>query len=81
MIKIRREGKSIDIPELSEEDLKKYEVFGKAKGADLNHCVYLGARHGKNFFERVAGYRASDPTKEDVVKGMKICVTFYAKKT
>jgi len=80
MIKIHRDDREVDIPELAKEALKDYEVLGTALGADKYHCVYLGANYGKDFWKRVAGYWEQPASEEEVKKGFAVSVTFYSKK-
>lgn len=48
------------LEEITAEERKGKELLGKADGRDLQHCVYLGARHGESFLERVRWYYLSD---------------------
>lgn len=58
------QGKStphtILLEEITAEQREDKEFLGKADGRDLQHCVYLGARHGDRFLERVRWYYLSD---------------------
>ena len=45
------------IYELDKKDAQKYALLGTAEGENLFHCVYIAARHVKNFWQRVCGYR------------------------
>ena len=75
MFKVREKDRLLEIPELSESESKKHEILGEAEGQNEHHCLYLGAKHGENFFARVVGYRKVPATKKE----MKIRVIFYAK--
>ena len=76
MLKVISDGKDYEIPEVSEADAEKYDVLGAAEGMDENHCLYLGAKNEKNFFDRVVGYRKTAPEHNETA----IRVVFYARK-
>lgn len=58
------QGKStphrVSIDKITADEREGKEFLGRADGRDLQHCVYLGARHGDRFLERVRWYYLSD---------------------
>jgi hypothetical protein len=73
---------SDQILELSEEGAKNFKSMGKAIGASIEHCLFMGGRHKENFWERVCGYRIIENDEEaemfDIASGEKyIAVEFF----
>ncbi len=72
----------VSIDEIAAEERPGKDLIGKAFGRDLGHCVYLGAKHGKNFLERVKWYYMSNE-EEDYLREIRkaqpetILVEFY----
>lgn len=75
MIRVFRGPKMLLIPELSDEEAERLEILGEAQGSTELHCVYIGARHAKKFFERVAGYQRAPSTRPD----LPVHLIFYEK--
>lgn len=42
--------------EISEEDVDKYKLIGRAGGFSYGFCVYLAHKHTPDLFKRVVGY-------------------------
>lgn len=62
-------GSSIDelvLTKITSEEKKDKPFIGKADGMDLNHCVYLGIRHGKDFLKQAKYYFVSSETDEQL---------------
>lgn len=62
------------------------ELLGRADGRDLQHCVYLGARHGDRFLERAKWYYLNNEEDEHLKELRRaqpetIRVEFYGEKT
>lgn len=60
------------IHELLEEDNDRYNMLGKAIGINMGHCVMLGLKHNKYFWDRVYGYKIiqNDKIKKAMFKSM-----------
>ena len=74
------------LEEIAAHEREEKELLGKAAGRDLGHCVYLGARHGKDFLERVKWYCVSTEEDESLralraVQPETIQVEFYGVKS
>ena len=75
------ESGTIKIEEISAEEARNRRPAGSAYGIDLNHCIYLGLKHGDRFAERVRSYRIIEDGKQ--LEKMRrfqpqtICVQFY----
>lgn len=76
---------TIMLEEITAEERGGKEFLGKADGRDIVHCVYLGARHGDRFLERVRWYYLSDE-EDALLKELRktqpetIRVEFYGEK-
>lgn len=46
-----------EIYELIEENKHKYRLLGQSTGINMDHCVILGSKYTKEFWNRVYGYR------------------------
>jgi len=60
-------GGSIDelvLQKISSEEKKCKDLIGTADGTDLGHCVFLGAKHGKDFLKRAKFYFVSEESDE-----------------
>jgi hypothetical protein len=61
-------------------DLDRYAMIGKASGEDIFHCLWMGARHYRNFWERIIGFDIGDspePVSGDIPRKTTFC--FYEK--
>jgi len=51
---------TLSLEEITTNEHEGKELIGKAYGLNINHCVYLGTRHCKDFLERVKWYYISN---------------------
>jgi len=79
IIKRSEKGKKVTskkIKEINEKRVKGYKLMGKAEGMNLFHCLHLGSKYCKNFYDRVVAYLIVKPTKGK----NNFTVAFYEKK-
>jgi hypothetical protein len=46
----------MQLKEISEEQAKKQKLIGTAMGIDIDHCIFEGMKHSKNFKKRAKYY-------------------------
>lgn len=75
----------ISIDEITADERADKELLGKADGRDMGHCVYIGARYGESFLERVRWYYLSKE-EDALLKNLRktqpesVRVEFYGEK-
>lgn len=77
------------IYEIDSSKISDYLLLGRALGINMEHCIYLGAKHKEDFFGRVSAYRiVEDPETKKISAIIKkttvkdtpyISVCFYEK--
>ena len=62
---IKSDGsKKLSIEEITADEREGKDLLGSAIGVDMNHCIYLGSRHGKDFLSRVRWYFKNNQDKD-----------------
>lgn len=80
------------IYELSESEVSNYKLIGSAVGPGLGFCFFMGYKHGKNFGNRLFGFRIRESRESGWVneaykklglfsKANNIGVDFYEEKS
>jgi len=80
-----------EIYKLLEEDNNKYCLLGEAIGINMEHCIALGSKHKRLFWDTVYGYKIiqNEKMERDMLKSMKkidpeikscIIVRFYGRR-
>jgi hypothetical protein len=72
MPSIKVDGREINLEDFDAQDVSCRKLIGTAEGVDLNHCIYLGMKYGKDFVDRVTGFK-----RADAKNGGPYAVSFY----
>jgi hypothetical protein len=72
MPSIKVDGREIELQDFADQDVSCRKLLGTAEGADFNHCLYLGLKYGKDFVNKVKGFK-----RAEAKNGGPYAVSFY----